>query len=54
MQISTMIYKLCGKTVADGMYGLIFTVKSRLCQRLLNQVLYAAVADRSAFASAIK
>ena len=54
MQVSTIIYQVCGKTVADGMNRIVLAVKTQLYQRLLNQPLYASYADRTAYPFSIK
>ncbi len=54
VQISTTIYKVCCKAVADGMYAIVLTVKPNLYQGFLYQVLNAAYTDRPAWSGAIK
>jgi hypothetical protein len=49
MQVSTVIYQMGGKTVADGMNPIVLAVKTQLYQRLLNQPLYASYADRTTY-----
>ena len=54
VQIGTIIYKVCCKAMADGMYAIVFTAQPKLYQRFLYQVLNAAYTDRPPWCAAIK
>ena len=41
MQISAIIYKMCGKAMADSMHRIILTVKPKVYQCLLHEMLNA-------------